>query len=147
MIRQGDVCLSSAGAQITLATSSDVKHPPDNIIDGDPETFWTTSGMFPQEFIISLNSIHKINKIILQSSLVRTLRIETSISKEPLNFELHLEKNLEQSEGHLQYEEFSLPGVQVWHLRFVILSGFDHFVSVHRFQQKEKNKQHLFIYQ
>ncbi|MEE6495608.1 hypothetical protein FKM82_002095 [Ascaphus truei] len=68
MTRAGDVCLSSAGAQVTLATSSDERHPPEHIIDGNPETFWTTTGMFPQEFIISLRGLLKISKITLQST-------------------------------------------------------------------------------
>ncbi|KAE8610274.1 hypothetical protein XENTR_v10012069 [Xenopus tropicalis] len=106
MTRAGDLCLSCAGARVTLATSSDDRHPADNIIDGNPDTFWTTT--------------------------VRSVRIESSTSKEPVNFELRLERDLENTEGHLQYEEFTLPGVQVAHMRFVILSGFDHFVSVHR---------------
>ncbi|NP_001087826.1 heat shock protein family B (small) member 11 L homeolog [Xenopus laevis] len=132
MTRAGDLCLSSAGARVTLATSSDDRHPANNIIDGNTDTFWTTTGMYPQEFIISLNGIQKINKIILQSSLVRSVRIESSTSKEPVNFELRLERDLENTEEHLQFEEFTLPGIQVAHIRFVILSGFDHFASVHR---------------
>ncbi|XP_077850244.1 intraflagellar transport protein 25 homolog isoform X4 [Macaca mulatta] len=51
-MRKIDLCLSSEGSEVILATSSDEKHPPENIIDGNPETFWTTTGMFPQEFII-----------------------------------------------------------------------------------------------
>ncbi|MEE6495609.1 hypothetical protein FKM82_002095 [Ascaphus truei] len=92
MTRAGDVCLSSAGAQVTLATSSDERHPPEHIIDGNPETFWTTTGMFPQEFIISLRGLLKISKITLQSTWIRSLRIEKSVSKEPINFERFVER-------------------------------------------------------
>ncbi|MEE6495607.1 hypothetical protein FKM82_002095 [Ascaphus truei] len=130
MTRAGDVCLSSAGAQVTLATSSDERHPPEHIIDGNPETFWTTTGMFPQEFIISLRGLLKISKITLQSTWIRSLRIEKSVSKEPINFERFVERDLEHVDRQLQVEEFPLAGLQVAHLRFVILSGFDHFVSV-----------------
>ncbi|XP_053324938.1 intraflagellar transport protein 25 homolog [Spea bombifrons] len=131
MTRAGDLGVSSAGARVTLATSSDERHPAEHILDGDPETFWTSTGMFPQEFIISLNSPSKINKITLQSSLIQSLRIETSISREPINFERCMEKDLEHVEGQLQNEEITLPGIQATHLRFVILSGYDHFVAVY----------------
>ncbi|KAM4641637.1 intraflagellar transport protein 25 homolog isoform 2-T2 [Discoglossus pictus] len=106
MTRAGDVCASSAGARVSLATSSDDKHPAESVIDGDSETFWTTTGMFPQEFIISLSSPQRLSKIILQSSMIRTLHIETSISKDPVDFEKCVERDLEHAEGQLQSEEF-----------------------------------------
>ncbi|XP_063795701.1 intraflagellar transport protein 25 homolog isoform X2 [Pseudophryne corroboree] len=107
MTRAGNLCLSSAGAVVALATSSDDRHRAQHIIDGNPETFWTTTGMFPQEFIISMSSLQKIGKITMESSL-----------------------NLEHMEGQFQNEEITLPGVQAVHLRFVIQSAYDHFVAV-----------------
>ncbi|XP_077309416.1 intraflagellar transport protein 25 homolog [Lithobates pipiens] len=130
MTRAGDLCLSSAGAVLALATSGDGGHPAQHIIDGKPDTFWTTTGMFPQEFIISLNTLQKIGKITIESSQIRSLRIETSTSKEPTNFEHCVEREFEHVEGQFHNEEITFPGVQAIHLRFVILSGFDHFVAV-----------------
>ncbi|XP_047400800.1 intraflagellar transport protein 25 homolog isoform X2 [Sciurus carolinensis] len=91
-MRKFDLCLSSEGAEVVLATSSDEKHPPENIIDGNPETFWTTTGMFPQEFIICFHKHVKVEKLIIQSYLVRTLKIEKTTSKEPVSFEQWIEK-------------------------------------------------------
>ncbi|XP_056388131.1 intraflagellar transport protein 25 homolog isoform X2 [Hyla sarda] len=130
MTRAGNLCLSSAGAQVSLATSSDERHPAEHIIDGNPETFWTTTGMFPQEFIISMNGLQKIGKIIMESSLIKNVKIYSSASKEPINFELCLERELEHVEGQFLTEEITLPGVQATHLRFLIVSGYDHFVSM-----------------
>ncbi|XP_075689153.1 intraflagellar transport protein 25 homolog [Rhinoderma darwinii] len=130
MTRAGNLCLSSVGALVSLATSSDERHPAEHIIDGNPETFWTTTGMFPQEFIISMNGLQKIGKILIESSLIRSLNIFTSTSKEPTNFEPCVEREFEHVEGQYQSEEITVPGVQAVHLRFVILSGYDHFVSV-----------------
>ena len=33
-MKKVDLCLSSEGTEVILATSSDEKHPPENIIDG-----------------------------------------------------------------------------------------------------------------
>ncbi|NXE51574.1 IFT25 protein, partial [Casuarius casuarius] len=96
------------------------------------ETFWTTTGMFPQEFIIAFPTCVKISKVTIQCYLVRTLRIERSVSKEPVDFEQCIEKDLQCTEGELQTEEFPLPDSQATYLRFIIKSAFDHFVSVHR---------------
>lgn len=108
-MRKADLCLSSEGAEVILATSSDEKHPPENIIDGNAETFWTTTGMFPQEFIICFHKHVKIEKIVIQSYLVRTLRVEKSTSKEPVGFEQWIEKDLVHTEGQLQNEEIMHP--------------------------------------
>ncbi|XP_056388132.1 intraflagellar transport protein 25 homolog isoform X3 [Hyla sarda] len=114
MTRAGNLCLSSAGAQVSLATSSDERHPAEHIIDGisaspsrNPETFWTTTGMFPQEFIISMNGLQKIGKIIMESSLIKNVKIYSSASKEPINFELCLERELEHVEGQFLTEEIT----------------------------------------
>ncbi|XP_068809311.1 intraflagellar transport protein 25 homolog isoform X2 [Struthio camelus] len=131
-MKAADWCLSSAGAALVLATSSDEKHPPENMVDGRSETFWTTTGMFPQEFIIGFPACVKVRKVAVQCYLVRTLRIERSVSKEPVDFEQCIEKDLQYTEGELQTAEFPLPDFQATYLRFIIKSAFDHFVSVHR---------------
>ncbi|XP_074893253.1 intraflagellar transport protein 25 homolog isoform X2 [Buteo buteo] len=105
-MKAADWCRSSAGAALVLATSSDEQHPAENVADGSSETFWTTT--------------------------VRTLRIERSVSKDPVGFEQCIEKDLQHTEGQLQMEEFPLPDFQATYLRFIIKSAFDHFVSVHR---------------
>ncbi|XP_075412604.1 intraflagellar transport protein 25 homolog isoform X1 [Tenrec ecaudatus] len=104
-MRKIDLCLSSEGTEVILATSSDEKHPPENIIDGNPRTFWTTTGLFPQEFIICFHKHVRIEKLIIQSYFVRTLRIEKSTSKEPVDFEQWIERDLMHTEGQLQREE------------------------------------------
>ncbi|XP_066232443.1 intraflagellar transport protein 25 homolog isoform X2 [Saccopteryx leptura] len=107
-MRKVDLCLSSEGAEVILATSSDEKHPPENMIDGNPETFWTTTGMFPQEFIVCFHRPVEIERLIIHSYFVRTLRIEKSMSEEPVDFEQWIEKDLVHTEGQLQNEEIML---------------------------------------
>ncbi|XP_069498260.1 intraflagellar transport protein 25 homolog [Ambystoma mexicanum] len=132
MSKSEDACLASNGAKVILATSSDEKHPPEHIIDGNSGTCWTTTGMFPQEFIISLRGLTEISTLTVQSYLVKRLRIERSTSKDPSSFELCDERTLEHIEGQLQTEEFKMSAVQATYLRFLILSGFDHFVAVYK---------------
>uniref|UniRef100_A0A8C5K942 Intraflagellar transport 25 n=1 Tax=Jaculus jaculus TaxID=51337 RepID=A0A8C5K942_JACJA len=98
----------------------------------DTGTFWTTTGMFPQEFIICFHKHVKIEKLVIQSYLVRTLRIEKTMSKEPFGFEQWVEKDLAHTEGQLQNEEIAVSGDgYATYLKFIILSAFDHFASVH----------------
>nr|XP_058966582.1 intraflagellar transport protein 25 homolog [Pocillopora verrucosa] len=126
-----DVALSSAGATIALATSFDENHPPENIIDGSLDTFWPTTGMFPQEFIITFSALMSIGNIKFLSSNVKSLCIEKSTKTEPVDFEPLVDKDYEHLEGQMQRDEIKIPVTSACHLRFLIKSGFDHFVSIH----------------
>ncbi|XP_028902322.1 intraflagellar transport protein 25 homolog [Ornithorhynchus anatinus] len=127
-----DLCRSSEGARLVFATSFDQKHPPENILDGNSKTFWITTGMFPQEFLIGFRKQVKIYKLTLQCYFVRSIKIEKSVTEEPWDLESLVEKDLTHTEGQLQTEEFIFPGAQATFLRFIIQSAFDNFVSVYR---------------
>ncbi|XP_072919461.1 intraflagellar transport protein 25 homolog isoform X2 [Hemitrygon akajei] len=127
-----DFGVADAGTKLVLATSGDEKHPPENIIDGNTETFWITTGMFPQEFIIRFPEVVQINCVKIHCYNVRRLSIEKNSEKDPVDFEPLAKSELEHAEEQLQLEEFALDGTRATHLRFVIKSAFDHFVSVHK---------------
>ena len=58
-----NLALKIEGAQVITATSSDENYPASNIIDGEDKTFWMTSGMFPQAFVVSFPqpiSVHRV---------------------------------------------------------------------------------------
>ena len=53
-----DVPLVQSGCYVSMATSNDEDHPASNVIDGNEQTFWTTTGLFPQTLILTFpNSI------------------------------------------------------------------------------------------
>ncbi|XP_069034614.1 intraflagellar transport protein 25 homolog [Embiotoca jacksoni] len=131
-----DSSLSSLGAKVVLSASSDENHPPENIIDGNTETFWMSTGMFPQEFIIRFAEPAKIAAVTVDSYNVKHLKIEKNTSQNASQFESVTEKEFECTEGHLQSNAISLNGSSATHLRFIITSGYDHFVSVHRVSVK-----------
>ncbi|XP_054547211.1 intraflagellar transport protein 25 homolog isoform X3 [Talpa occidentalis] len=66
-----------------------------------------------------------------QEPIVRTLRIEKSTSKEPVDFEQWIERDLVHTDGQLQNEEILVRDGHATYLRFIIMSAFDHFASVH----------------
>ncbi|XP_070820205.1 intraflagellar transport protein 25 homolog [Chaetodon trifascialis] len=124
--------LSSLGAKVVVATSSDENHPPENITDGNTKTFWMSTGMFPQEFIIRFPEPTTISSVTVDSYNVKHLKIEKNTTQNASHFESVTEKEFEHTEGHLQSNAISLNGSSATHLRFIITSGYDHFVSVHR---------------
>lgn len=129
-----DVALSRAGAHISMATSSDDEYPPENMLDGKTETFWTTTGMFPQSFIVSFQSEMTLKSIQMFCSNVKKLVIHKCSQQEPIDFDLVTEKEMDCVEGQMQSEEISLTRTEARHLKFVILTAHDHFVSVHKLQ-------------
>ncbi|XP_067377775.1 intraflagellar transport protein 25 homolog isoform X2 [Channa argus] len=127
-----DTPLSSLGAKVVVATSSDENHPPENIIDGNTNTFWMSTGMFPQEFIIRFGEPTKISAVTVDSYSVKHLKIEKNTSQNASQFDPVTEKEFENTEGHLQANTILLSGNSTTHLRFIITAGYGHFVSVHR---------------
>nr|KAJ3421988.1 Heat shock protein beta-11 [Polyrhizophydium stewartii] len=105
-----NMALASSGARIAMATSEHPKHPPELVLDGNLKTFWMSTGLFPQEFVVTFPTQITVSKIIVSSmkamedtdNVIQTLSLAP---KEP---------------------------VVARHLRFEIARGFGPFVSVHR---------------
>ncbi|XP_034397093.1 intraflagellar transport protein 25 homolog [Cyclopterus lumpus] len=127
-----DSALSSAGAKVVVASSSDENHPPENITDGNTNTFWMSTGMFPQEVIVRFAESTQVSAVTVDSYNVKHLKIEKNSSQNASQFESVTEQEFKQTEGHLQSNTILLNGSNATHLRFIINSGYDHFVSVHR---------------
>ncbi|XP_056275654.1 intraflagellar transport protein 25 homolog [Pseudoliparis swirei] len=127
-----DSSLSSAGAKVVVASSSDENHPPENITDGNTNTCWMSTGMFPQEVIIRFADSTHVSAVTVDSYNVKHLKIEKNSSQNVSEFEPVTEQEFKQTEGHLQSNTILLNGSNATHLRFIITSGYDHFVSVHR---------------
>ncbi|TMS03158.1 Intraflagellar transport protein 25-like protein [Larimichthys crocea] len=126
-----DSSLNSLGAKVVVASSGDENHPPENITDGNTNTFWMSTGMFPQEFIVRFAESTEISAVTVDSYNVKHLKIEKNTSQNASHFESVTEKEFEHTEGRLQSNSLLLKGGNATHLRFIITSGYDHFVSVH----------------
>ncbi|XP_078107665.1 intraflagellar transport protein 25 homolog isoform X2 [Sander vitreus] len=99
--------LSSLGAKVVVASSGDETHPPENITDGNTNTFWMSTGMFPQEFIIRFAEPTTISAVTVDSYNVKHLKIEKNTSQNASQFESITEKEFERTEGHLQSNAIS----------------------------------------
>ncbi|CAG00383.1 unnamed protein product [Tetraodon nigroviridis] len=124
--------LGSLGAKVVVISSSDENHPPENIIDGTTQTFWMSTGLFPQEFIIRFTESTNVSAVTIESYNVKHLKLEKNTSQSASQFESITEKEFEHVTGCLQSNTVPLNGIDATHLRFIITSGHDHFVSVHR---------------
>ncbi|XP_074190854.1 intraflagellar transport protein 25 homolog isoform X2 [Rhinolophus sinicus] len=87
--------------------------------------------MFPQEFIVCFHKLVRLERLVIRSYFVRTLKIEKSTAKEPVDFEQWIERDLVHTEGQLQNEEIMARDDHATYLRFIITSAFDHIAAVY----------------
>ncbi|KAF3850715.1 hypothetical protein F7725_012487, partial [Dissostichus mawsoni] len=94
-------------------------------------TFWMSTGMFPQEFIIRFAEPTDISAVTVDSYNVKHLKIEKNTSQNASQFESVTEKGKRNSRRQHLFANL-LNGSGATHLRLIITSGYDHFASVHR---------------
>ncbi|XP_068616782.1 intraflagellar transport protein 25 homolog [Brachionichthys hirsutus] len=123
---------SALGGTVVFATSSDHSHPPANVIDGDTETFWMSTGMFPQQVTIRFEKSVTLTELTVESYNVKHLKIEECTAGNPSNFQHVTDKEFERTEGHLQSNSILLKGSSATHLRLTVTAGYDAFISMHR---------------
>eukprot|EP00045_Choanoeca_perplexa_P000556 m.14949 g.14949 ORF g.14949 m.14949 type:complete len:139 (-) comp10384_c0_seq1:138-554(-) len=126
-----NVCLEVDGAQVVLATSSDNAHPPEAVIDGDESTFWVTTGMYPQELIITFPTPMRITSLETRSAAVKHMSVHKSSKASPTGWEDLSSAELEPAEGHMQIETHKMTPTIVRHLRIMIKSGHHPFCAVY----------------
>ncbi|PAA77054.1 hypothetical protein BOX15_Mlig023458g1, partial [Macrostomum lignano] len=120
-------------AMVTVATSSDPNHRPDFILTDDPKEFWMSTGLFPQEFVISFNSQMEISSISLSHVNIQHMEVFMCPNQDGENFDPLCEEDLDQAEGSFNTASIPLKKkINVWHLRFLITSVSDHFVAVQK---------------
>eukprot|EP00730_Choanoeca_flexa_P016969 TRINITY_DN8108_c0_g1_i2.p1 TRINITY_DN8108_c0_g1~~TRINITY_DN8108_c0_g1_i2.p1 ORF type:complete len:139 (+),score=20.47 TRINITY_DN8108_c0_g1_i2:140-556(+) len=126
-----NVCLEIDGAQVVLSTSSDNKHPPEAVIDGNDSTFWVTTGMYPQELIISFPATMRITSLETRSAAVKHMSVHKSSNTVPTGWEDLSSADLEPAEGHMQIEAHKIAPTMLRHLRIMIKKGHHPFCAVY----------------
>ncbi|KAH7825317.1 putative heat shock protein beta-11 [Monocercomonoides exilis] len=125
-----DYALESEGGYISFSTSFHPEYPPDAMIDNDDRTFWVTTGCFPQEFVLSFPNPVDFEKIVINSSGIKKLKIELEV-EDKSEHQLLTDVVFAEKRGAMQQETISLPGT-AQSIRFVIESGYHEFVSIHK---------------
>ncbi|KAA3678232.1 heat shock protein beta-11 [Paragonimus westermani] len=63
---------------IKLSTSFDELHPPDNVLQDNKNSFWVTTGLFPQLLVISFAESSKIGRVRILSSCIKNIWVSGS---------------------------------------------------------------------
>lgn len=121
------------GAEILTATSFDLSHPPDNILDGAINTFWSTTGSYPQEFVVKLGSQAEIASVSLFSSNIRELTVEACTGSSPTAWKEIFDTAVDDTEGQLQtFREEPDRTFSATYLKFKITTGWGDYATVHK---------------
>ena len=121
-----------------LTSSYDERFPPEAAFNGDGKKFFATTGMFPQEILVSFpdypNGIN-LSRISLIGTGIKSLKILKCTDSVPANFESMVEGDLPAPgrEGDLQREEFRISkgqaGEKIRYVKFIVESGHAPFVT------------------
>ena len=127
-----DLAHMETGTEVHATSSLDVDHQPDNIIDGDQTTFWSSTGMFPQEFVLKLGSSASIVKIKTSTTNVRHFVVESCDGPSPVTWVPVCDLELSNpGVAQLQVEVNKVKCLASW-LKFKVLSGWSDFVTFHQ---------------
>ncbi|KAK4311776.1 hypothetical protein Pmani_016733 [Petrolisthes manimaculis] len=118
--------------KVVFSTSHDPTFPPTAILDGRNDTYWSSSGLYPQVVVVSLPSITSVTSLDLLAYNVRKVVVARSVKNQPTDFEDVIEKELPHDEGKLQNSVLSSEPMTASHLKITIVEGHDHFCSVHK---------------
>ncbi|KAG2449646.1 hypothetical protein HYH02_005178 [Chlamydomonas schloesseri] len=126
-----DYAREENGGLVVMASCSDERFPPENMLDGKDNTFWVTTGMFPQEFVLRLESCIRVSKITTLSLNVRKLAVEKCDQEKPDQFEKVFEVELANRGDRLQTEVHQV-NIRAKYLKFMVLQGHGEFATVNR---------------
>ncbi len=104
-----ELALDSLGANITAASSCDLQYPPSAIIDGKPNTFWLTTGTFPQEFVLQLGETSTIKTVELVSSGLRNIELYKTDGTHASSWEKVSNSEADDADGDIQRLSLQIP--------------------------------------
>jgi heat shock protein beta-11 len=113
------------------ATSWDSSHPPDNVLDGDERTFWATTGMFPQEIVVTLGAVSDVSQVRIVSVGLRRISIHSCATEQPGSYETVVpEKEIADQGAGRQSDTVKTNMRGVRHVKIIIHAGWGHFAAI-----------------
>ena len=73
-------------AEVIFSTSYDDKYPPQNMLSSGYSMFWTSTGLYPQEIVLSLPLQKVVNEIQVSCIGIKKLSIESCENDSAVKF-------------------------------------------------------------
>ncbi|ORY53712.1 hypothetical protein BCR33DRAFT_844974 [Rhizoclosmatium globosum] len=133
--------------RISMVTSADARFPAENMLDGTTKSFWASTGLYPQEFIVTLPSLHVIKKITIWSMKVAGWTISRSGSEKQFDFDEVYSEDIEDTPDQtLQITSFTVSysdahrAAAAKHIKFTIRKGYLDFYRVSGTAERRKSR-------
>ena len=120
--------------EVIFSSSYDEKHPPENIFDNQKKTFFSSTGMYPQEICVQFDPFKIVTSVSITSYGIKKIAIYTCENDSAVNFIKQGEQSNVPNSGGLQSIKFDLkksPRTKV--LKIEVLEGYDDFFTIHTF--------------
>ena len=120
--------------EVIFSSSYDEKNPPENIFDNSKKTFFSSTGMFPQEINIQFEPFKIVNSVSLTGYGIKKIAVHTCENDSAVKFVKQAEQSNISNSGGLQSIKLELkksPRVKV--LKLEVLEGYEDFFSIHAF--------------
>lgn len=119
--------------EILFSSSFDEKNPPNNIFSSSTSQFWSSTGLYPQELDISLNSVKTLSEIQIIGYNIKSLMIEICENDSAAIFKLQYEQNnIPQKDKSLQTINCQLNSKATSKIiKLTILEGHKDFCTIH----------------
>lgn len=118
---------------ILFSSSFDEKYSPLNVLESNNKIFWTSTGMFPQEIILSLDNEKTVNSINIIGYNIKKIIVESCENENSITstFRQAEMNEIAFKEGKMQdfNVEFSAKK-PIKLIKIIILEGYDDFCSV-----------------
>ena len=118
-------------AEVIFSSSYDEKNPPENIFDSSKKTFFSSTGMYPQEICIQFEPIKVVNNVNITSYGIKKIAIHTC-ENDSAHFVKQSEESKVANSSGLQNIKLELkknPKVRV--LKIEVLEGYEDFFTIH----------------
>jgi len=129
-----DLVARQKGGKVLMATCLDPSHHWDNVLDPSTQTFWMSTGLYPQEILLALGKTGRISSVVLTSTNVRDVRVESCSEDQATNFQPIGQDEIPDAQGTLQERDIqcSPQNNGSEYCKLVISSGWHDFCSIHR---------------
>jgi heat shock protein beta-11 len=120
-------------SEVVFSSSFDDKFLPSNVLISGNREYWVSTGLYPQELFIQMESEKLINSVSISTYAVKRITFESCENDSAVNFTKQAEMNdVPFKDGKLQ--EFFLNFNQQKPsklIKMTINEGYDDFCSVH----------------
>ena len=104
-----ELATDTLGAAILSASSYDFQYPPSAIIDGNPASFWLTTGSFPQEFVLQLGQASLIKTVEIISCGLRNIELFKTEGIHANSWERVSTAEADDADGEIQRLSLTIP--------------------------------------